>query len=206
MILDAQPDMRVIAHAASGAEAISTLAQKECDVVLMDVRMPGMDGLEATRQILSSDRAPRIVMLTTYDLDEYLLPAIRAGASGFLLKNSPPDELLAAIRTVHSGDAAIAPSATRRLLDHVASTPPNDPDPRLELLSDRERQVFDLIASGASNTEIAATLFLSETTVETHVRHILAKLKARDRVQLVVMAHEWGATKPGLTSSEPSPS
>ncbi|MFV0450667.1 MAG: response regulator [Propioniciclava sp.] len=204
MVIEAQPDMTVVAEAANGTEAIRTLRQRACDVVLMDVRMPGMDGLEATRRLLTcADAAaarpvPRVVMLTTYDLDEYLLAAIRAGASGFLLKNAPPAQLLSSIRTVHSGDAVIAPSATRRLLDHVAAGPANRHDPRLDELTERERDVLEHIAAGASNAEIAAALFLSETTVKTHVRHILSKLEARDRVQLVVLAYECGVARPGV--------
>lgn len=202
MVVKAQADMDVVAEAASGTEALAALARVTADVVLMDVRMPVMDGLEATARIVAMGEGtdaptPRVVMLTTYDLDEYLLTAIRAGASGFLLKNTPPEELLTAIRTVHTGDAVIAPSATKRLLDHVATAPVNQDDPRLELLTEREHEVLSLIAGGASNSEISATLFLSETTVKTHVRHILAKLEARDRVQLVVLAYESGIVRPG---------
>jgi len=166
-----------------------------------------MDGLEATRRILEAADAggaaspPRLVMLTTYDLDEYLLSAITAGASGFLLKNAPPADLLAAIRTVHTGDAVIAPSATRRLLAHVAANPsapgPDPVDPRLATLTDREREVLELIARGLSNAEISSTLYLSETTVKTHVRRVLAKLGVRDRVQAVVVAYESGLARGG---------
>lgn len=199
MVIDSQPDLSVVGHAGDGAQALELVAATPCDVVLMDVRMPGLDGLEATRRILAdADRRgstpPRIVMLTTYDLDEYLLTAIRAGASGFLLKNTPPEDLLSAIRTVHTGDAVIAPSATRRLLDHVANGAPEPvtPDPRLGCLTERESEVLALIARGMSNAEIGAELYLSETTVKTHVRHVLAKLEVRDRVQAVVLAHESG--------------
>jgi DNA-binding NarL/FixJ family response regulator len=219
MVIDGQPDMVVVGQAGSGAEAVDLVARTACDVVLMDVRMPGMDGLEATRRVLADlvpepdvapephppipapDEGPRVVMLTTYDLDEYLLEAIRAGASGFLLKNAPPADLLAAIRTVHTGDAVIAPSATRRLLARVATgedTVPPAPqdDPRLVTLTDRERQVLELIARGLSNAEISGELYLSETTVKTHVRRILAKLGVRDRVQAVVVAYETGLASP----------
>ncbi len=207
MVIDSQPDLAVVGEASDGLEAVELVGRTECDVVLMDVRMPAMDGLEATRQILASaaaddqlipdpDHGPRIVMLTTYDLDEYLLTAIQAGASGFLLKNAPPADLLAAIRTVYTGDAVIAPSATRRLLAHVAGgpapVPAGEEDPRLAQLTEREREVLELIARGLSNAEISATLFLSETTVKTHVRRLLAKLGVRDRVQAVVVAYESG--------------
>lgn len=205
MVIDAQDDLAVVGQAASGAEAIDLVARTACDVVLMDVRMAGMDGLDATRRILADadardlgEATPKIVMLTTYDVDEYLLAAIKAGASGFLLKNAPPADLLAAIRTVHTGDAVIAPSATRRLLGHVANAQPvPEPDPRAEQLTDRETEVLELIARGLSNAEISAALFLSETTVKTHVRHILAKLRLRDRVQAVIWAYESGLARPG---------
>lgn len=204
MVIDSQPDLRVVGQAGDGAEALRLVATTPCDVVLMDVRMPGLDGLEATRRILAeSDRRgstpPRIVMLTTYDLDEYLLTAIRSGASGFLLKNSPPADLLAGIRTVHTGDAVIAPSATRRLLAHVAvgADMAEAEDPRFATLTEREREVLELIARGQSNAEISTSLFLSETTVKTHVRRVLAKLGVRDRVQAVVAAYESGIARPG---------
>lgn len=200
MVIDSQDDMAVVGQAADGAEAVRLLTSLRCDVALMDVRMPELDGIEATRRILADADAagrtpPRIVMLTTYDLDEYLLTAISAGASGFLLKNAPPQDLLTAIRTVHSGDAVIAPSATRRLLDHVASGVPPVADPRLECLTDRETEVLSLIAQGMSNAEISTSLYLSETTVKTHVRHLLAKLRLRDRVQAVVFAYESGLAR-----------
>ena len=200
MVIGAQTDMVVAGQASDGVEALELLADCAADVVLMDVRMPHLDGLETTRRLIdAADLAgcepPKIVMLTTYDLDEYLLAAIKAGASGFLLKNAPPEDLLAAIRTVRDGDAVVAPSATR-LLAHVAtgtgSISPDAADPRLEVLTDREREVLELIARGLSNAEISAELFLSETTVKTHVRHILTKLGVRDRVQAVVVAYESG--------------
>lgn len=200
MVIGAQPDMVVAGQAEDGAAAVSLLARLACDVVLMDVRMPGVDGIEATRQILADADAagrdaPKVVMLTTYDLDEYLLTAISAGASGFLLKNVPPVDLLGAIRTVHSGDAVIAPSATKRLLTHVANGSPTAPDPKLGCLTERETEVLELIAQGLSNAEISAQLYLSETTVKTHVRHLLAKLRLRDRVQAVVFAYESGLAR-----------
>ncbi|WP_312178541.1 response regulator transcription factor [Arthrobacter sp.] len=211
MLINSQPDLTVVAEAGDGAQAVRVLAQVPADVVLMDVRMPGMDGIEATAKLLeraaaqpqgSADPGMRVVVLTTFDLDEYALSAIRAGASGFLLKDAPPEELLEAIRTVHRGDAVIAPSTTRRLLDHVAPLL-REPTPEVsrhaasvDTLTPREREVFTLIAGGLSNPEIAAMLFLSEATVKTHVGHILAKLGARDRVQAVVIAYETGIVAP----------
>jgi len=199
LVIDSQPDMRVVGQAGTGADAVALVRARECDVVLMDVRMPQLDGIEATARILADAdargrAAPKIVMLTTYDLDEYLLRAIRAGASGFLLKNAPPADLLAAIRTVHAGDAVIAPSSTKKLIEHVAAQRAVSPDGIAAItgLTDREREVLALIAQGKSNAEIAGTLYLGETTVKTHVRHVLAKLGARDRIQAVVMAHETG--------------
>jgi DNA-binding NarL/FixJ family response regulator len=204
MVLDAQDDMRVVGQAGDGAEAVRLAAGTKCDIILMDVRMPRMDGIEATKRILAhcdanGATAPRIVMLTTYDVDEYLLQAIRAGASGFLLKNSEPEALLDAVRTIHTGDSVIAPSATKRLIEHVATgaSAPVERDPRLDALSDREREVLELIACGQSNQEISATLYLSEATVKTHVRRILSKLDVRDRVQAVVFAYESGLAQPG---------
>lgn len=208
MLINSQPDLEVVSESANGADAVRALAATRADVVMMDVRMPGMDGIEATRRILAGHGSttdsdgPRIVVLTTFDLDEYALAAIHAGASGFLLKDAPPEELLDAIRTVHRGDAVIAPSTTRRLLDHVAPLL-REPSPTQSAHADavgrltaREREVFGLIAQGLSNPEIAAGLFLSEATVKTHVGHILAKLEARDRVQAVVIAYETGIVRP----------
>jgi DNA-binding NarL/FixJ family response regulator len=208
MLINSQPDLEVVAEAGNGQEALASLATARADVVLMDVRMPGMDGIEATGQLLGragsagAEEGPKVVVLTTFDLDEYALAAIQAGASGFLLKDAPPEELLAAIRTVHRGDAVIAPSTTRRLLDHVAPllrAPGPDTgrhDAAVQTLTPREREVFTLIAQGLSNPEIAAQLYLSEATVKTHVGHILGKLGARDRVQAVVIAYETGIVTP----------
>lgn len=212
MLINSQPDLDVVVEAGNGLEALQALGAAAADVVLMDVRMPGMDGIEATRRLIEraasapagSARAElRVVVLTTFDLDEYALAAIQAGASGFLLKDAPPEELLEAIRTVHRGDAVIAPSTTRRLLDHVApllrahgNERPEDHE-AVERLTAREREVFTLMAQGRSNPEIAADLFVSEATVKTHVGHILAKLGARDRVQAVVIAYETGVVTPG---------
>lgn len=212
MLINSQPDLDVVVEAGNGLEALQALGAAAADVVLVDVRMPGMDGIEATRQLMEraaaapsgSARAElRVVVLTTFDLDEYALAAIQAGASGFLLKDAPPEELLDAIRTVHRGDAVIAPSTTRRLLDHVAPLLRTQGNERPEhheavaRLTAREREVFILMAQGRSNPEIAAGLFVSEATVKTHVGHILAKLGARDRVQAVVIAYETGVVTPG---------
>jgi DNA-binding NarL/FixJ family response regulator len=202
MILEAQQDMTVVGEAADGLEAIDLLGRCPADVVLMDVRMPRLDGVEATRQLLSAgsgDGVPRVLILTTFDLDEYAFAAIKAGASGFLLKDVPPAELLTAIRAVHSGDAVVAPSTTRRLLDRFAPMlPASDapPPPSLAGLTEREREVLILIAQGLSNAEIAARLVLSEATVKTHVGRILMKLELRDRVQAVVLAYETGLVRP----------
>ncbi|MBQ1443910.1 MAG: response regulator transcription factor [Renibacterium sp.] len=212
MLINSQSDLEVVLQAGDGREALAGLSATAADVVLMDVRMPGMDGIETTRKLMERVRAAapgsrlaglKIVVLTTFDLDEYALAAIQAGASGFLLKDAPPEELLEAIRTVYRGDAVIAPSTTRRLLDHVApmlSAPSASNDEHQQAvrsLTTREHEVFLLIAQGLSNPEIAASLFLSEATVKTHVGHILSKLAARDRVQIVVIAYETGAVAPG---------
>ncbi|WP_425957057.1 response regulator [Xylanimonas sp. McL0601] len=206
MVIDSQPDLTVVAEAGDGIEALRVLAHEPADVVLMDVRMPRMDGLTATARLTESPDAPRVVVLTTFDLDEYVLEAIRSGASGFLLKDAPPEEMLAAIRTVHRGDAVIAPSSTRRLLEHLVTALPEasadggDASPEhaaLATLTDREREVLVLMARGRSNTEIAADLFVAEATVKTHVGRVLSKLGARDRVQAVVVAYETGLVRPG---------
>lgn len=206
MVIDSQEDLAVVLEAGDGAQAVRALARTEphVDVVLMDVRMPTMDGLTATAQITAREGAPKVVVLTTFDLDEYVLEAIRAGASGFLLKDAPPEEMLAAIRTVHHGDAVIAPSSTRRLLEHLVAVLPapeadgDDPTRRaIAELTDREREVLVLMARGRSNTEIGSDLYVAEATVKTHVGRILAKLGVRDRVQAVVAAYEAGLVRPG---------
>lgn len=204
MLIGSQPDLDVVGEAGHGAEAVALVDRLRAhdlgpDVVLMDVRMPGMDGLEATRRILAAHPGVTVVVLTTFDLDEYALDAIRAGASGFLLKDAHPEELLDAVRTCFRGDAVLAPSTTRRLLDHFLSPPPLDAsgDPRVAALTAREREVFELVGRGLSNAEIMAELVVSEPTVKTHVSHVLAKLGARDRVQAVVIAHETGVVRPG---------
>ncbi len=200
MLVDSQPDLEVVGQAGDGQAAVDLLAATRCDVVLMDVRMPRLDGIEATRRLLATPGfGARIVVLTTFDLDEHAFAALRAGASGFLVKDAPAEEVLQAVRTVHAGDSVISPSTTRRLLDHVAPTlPAGAPraDP-LAALTDREREVFLLIARGASNAEVRDRLFLAEPTVKTHVGRILAKLGLRDRVQLVILAYETGVVRPG---------
>ena len=201
MVLAAQPDMEVVAEAGDGVEALQVLRATEVDVVLMDVRMPKLDGVETTRRICQEPNPPKVLILTTFDLDEYAFSGLKAGASGFMLKDVPPGELLHAIRAVHSGDAVVAPSTTRRLLDRFAPMlPSGGKEPRhkeLERLTDREREVMVLVAQGLSNGEIAARLVLSEATVKTHVGRILTKLGLRDRVQVVVLAYETGLVRAG---------
>lgn len=198
MVIDSQPDLHVVGEAADGLAAVQAVPALRPDIVLMDVRMPVMDGIEATRRITSTPPSPRVVVLTTFDLDEHALAAIRAGASGFLLKDAPPEDLLAALRTVHHGDAVIAPSTTRRLLEHLAALA-GDPHARavVDTLTEREREVLVAMARGWSNAEIAERLFVAEGTVKTHVSRILAKADARDRVQAVVIAYEAGLVRPG---------
>jgi DNA-binding NarL/FixJ family response regulator len=199
MLIDAQPDMEVVGEAEDGRAALEALAVTTADVVLMDVRMPNLDGVEATRRLLDGPGdAPKVIVLTTFDLDEYVFAALRAGASGFLLKDAGPEELLAAIRAVLSGDAVVAPSATRRLLDHVTDALPggSGEDPRLERLTAREREVLLEVARGRSNAEIAGDLFLAEATVKTHVGRLLTKLGLRDRVQLAIFAYDAGLVRP----------
>ncbi|MDN4475935.1 response regulator transcription factor [Demequina sp. SYSU T00192] len=197
MVVDSQDDMTVVAEAGDGADAIDTLASlaPPADVALVDVRMPGTDGIAACQAITASSPT-KVIILTTFDLDEYVVAAIRAGASGFLLKDAPPEDLLGAVRTVHAGDAVIAPSSTRRLLARVAALPDPVDDVRLAALTDREREVLLLMARGLSNQEICGELHLAEPTVKTHVGRVLAKLGARDRVQAVVMAYEAGLVRP----------
>ncbi len=198
MVLDAQSDMTVVGEAGDGLAAVETLRCTPADVVVMDVRMPRLDGIEATRRICQAGDRPRVLMLTTFDLDEYAFAALKAGASGFLLKDVPPEELLFGIRAVHSGDAVVAPSTTRRLIDRFAPMLPSgaeSSDPNLSGLTSREREVLALIAQGLSNTEIGERLYVSEATVKTHVGRVLAKLGLRDRVQAVVFAYETGLVK-----------
>lgn len=199
LILDSQPDLEVVGEAADGREALAMARELRPDVVLMDVRMPGMDGLEATRRLLSGPEAPRVLMLTTFDLDEYVYDALRAGASGFLLKDVRPELLAEAVRVVADGDTLLAPAITQRLVQqYVRRARPGTTRPAaLDALTDRELAVLRLLARGRSNTEIASELYLSETTVKTHVTHVFGKLGLRDRAQAVVMAYESGLVEPG---------
>jgi DNA-binding NarL/FixJ family response regulator len=197
LVIDSQDDLVVVGEAGDGLSGVREAQRLRPDVVVMDVRMPVLDGIEATRRIISLPEAPKVIMLTTYDLDEHALAAIRAGASGFLLKDAPAEDLLAAVRTVYAGDAVLAASTTRRLLDHLA--PGVDPEAvaKVEGLTEREREVLVAVARGWSNAEIAEQLTVSAGTVKTHVSNLLAKLGIRDRVQAVVMAYEAGAVRPG---------
>ena len=197
MLVDSQPDMEVVGEAGDGVAAAALVESTDADVVLMDVRMPRVDGVEATRTITARGETPRVIVLTTFDLDEYAFAAIKSGASAFLLKDTPPADLLSAIRSVHSGDAVVAPSTTRRLLEHFAAAQPTAPPPALDGLTEREVEVLRLVARGRSNTEIATELVVAEATVKTHVGRILAKTHTRDRVQLVVLAYESGLVARG---------
>ncbi|MDP9806824.1 DNA-binding NarL/FixJ family response regulator [Trueperella bonasi] len=204
MVIDSQTDMRTVLEASHGKQALDRLNLVPADVVLMDIRMPGMDGLEATERITSSDFPhgvkPKVIILTTFDLDEYVMRAIRGGASGFLLKDAPPDQMLESIRTVHQGDAVIAPSSTKRLVSYLAEKAVEDRALRPEIvdvLTEREREVLYHMARGLSNTEIGDELAVAQATIKTHVGRIFAKLGARDRVQAVVLAYEAGLVRPG---------
>ena len=201
LVLEAQPDLEVAGEAGDGEQAVELVSRLEPDIVLMDVRMPIMDGVEATRRIVAAGARARVIILTTFDLDEYAYSALRAGASGFLLKDAPPADLLSAIRSVARGDAVVAPSTTKRLLESVADRLPDPsgtvPPEDLELLTAREREVLVEVARGLSNAEIAATLVLADATVKTHVGNVLSKLALRDRVQLVIYAYDHGLVAPG---------
>lgn len=204
MILEAEPDLEVIGEAADGREAVAEAARLRPDVVLMDVRMPEMDGIEATRRLLRGNEDTKVVMLTTFDMDEYVFEALQAGASGFLVKDVPPEQLVAGIRSVASGDSLLAPSVTRRLIQEFVRRPPEalrTAAPELARLTEREVEVLRMMARGRSNAEIATELFVSETTVKTHVAHVLSKLGVRDRVQAVVFAYESGVVQPGDSDS-----
>jgi DNA-binding NarL/FixJ family response regulator len=198
MILDAQEDLEVVGEAIDGRDAIRQFERLRPDVVVMDVRMPSMDGIEATRRLTAHDPPARILILTTFDLDEHVYDALRAGASGFLLKDRPSEELIAAVRVVAAGEALLAPTVTRRLIAEFARRAPAAPrSAELEELTDREREVLVLMARGLSNAEIASALFVAETTVKTHVGRVLHKLRLRDRAQAVVVAYESGLVQPG---------
>ena len=200
MILEAEEDIEVVGEASDGREAVEEARRLRPDVVLMDVRMPDVDGIEATRRLLSDPADTKVVMLTTFDMDEYVYDALRAGASGFLLKDVPPEQLVAGIRAVASGEALLAPSVTRRVIEEFVRRPPASVrtlPPKLGELTARELEVLKLIARGLSNAEIATELFVSETTVKTHVARVLMKLDLRDRVQGVVLAYESGLIEPG---------
>jgi DNA-binding NarL/FixJ family response regulator len=199
MLLAGEDDLELVAEASNGLEAVDKAARFDPDVVLMDIRMPELDGLEATRRILAADDSARIMILTTFDLDEYVYEALRSGASGFVLKDEPPESLLAAIRVVARGDALLSPAVTKRVIERFARTPRAEPPSGLAELTERELDVFRLIARGLSNAEIGRELYIGDTTVKTHITHILQKLGLRDRVQAVVLAHE-----AGLFESEPA--
>jgi DNA-binding NarL/FixJ family response regulator len=192
MLLGGEADIDVVAEASNGREAVDKAARFKPNVVLMDIRMPELDGLQATREILAANPGARILILTTFDLDEYIYEALRAGASGFVLKDDPPEQLIAAIRTVAAGDALLSPSITRSVISQFARLPQPAPPKELEELTSRELEVFQLIARGLSNSEIGERLFISDTTVKTHVTHVFQKLNLRDRVQAVVLAYQAG--------------
>jgi DNA-binding NarL/FixJ family response regulator len=201
MLLADEEGIEVVAEARNGLDAVEKAARFHPSLVLMDIRMPELDGLEATRRILATDSQARILILTTFDLDEYVYEALRAGASGFVLKDDPPEQLIAAVRTVAAGDALLSPAVTKRVISAFTQLPRPAPPKELDELTARERDVFRLIASGRSNAEIATELYISDTTVKTHITHIFQKLDVRDRVQLVVLAHQTGL----LEADVPSP-
>jgi DNA-binding NarL/FixJ family response regulator len=204
MLLSGEEEIEVVAEASTGLEAVDKAKRFHPNVVLMDIRMPELDGLQATRQILAGDADARILILTTFDLDEYVYEALNAGASGFVLKDDPPEQLIGAVRTVAAGDALLSPTITKRVIKQFARIPrPTQPE-GLDELSERELEVFRLIARGLSNTEIAVELFIGETTVKTHVTHILQKLGLRDRVQAVVLAYQAGIVAVDAGASEPA--
>ena len=202
MLLAGEEDIDVVAEASNGLEAVEKANRFHPDVILMDIRMPELDGLEATRRILTAHNSARILVLTTFDLDEYVYEALRAGASGFVLKDDPPEQLLGAVRVVAGGDALLSPTVTKRVIRQFTRMPRPAPPQALEDLSEREQEVFRLIARGLSNAEIGKELFISETTVKTHVTHILQKLNLRNRVQAVVLAYETGLFEPDTQSPD----
>ena len=192
MLLADEPDIDVIAEASNGLEAVQKAARFDPTVILMDIRMPELDGLEATRRIVEADQAARVLIVTTFDLDEYVYEALRAGASGFVLKDEPPERLIAAVRTVAAGEALLSPTVTKRVIREFTRIPRATPPEELGELTAREREIFQLVAEGLSNPEIAERLFIGETTVKTHVTHVFQKLGLRDRVQAVVLAYRTG--------------
>ncbi len=204
LLLDGEDGIDVVAEARNGLEAVNSAARFHPTVVLMDIRMPELDGLQATRRILAADPAARVLILTTFDLDEYIYEALKAGASGFVLKDDPPEQLIAAIRTVAAGEALLSPTVTKRVIRQFTRVARPTPSKQLADLSSREQDVFRLVARGLSNAEIAGELFISETTVKTHVTHILQKLNLRDRVQAVVLAYQTGLFEPGAASDQRS--
>jgi DNA-binding NarL/FixJ family response regulator len=198
MILETEPDIDVVGEAADGADALRAARRERPDLVLMDIQMPGMDGLEATAALTALDRAPKVLILTTFERDDYVFTALRHGASGFILKNAPPEQLVAAVRTVAAGDALLAPSVTRRIVEEFARRPAwPAADATVTRLTEREREVLREVATGRTNAEIAAQLYVGEATVKTHVSNVLTKLGLRDRVQAVVFAYEHGVVQPG---------
>ena len=209
MLLSGEDDIEVVAEASNGIEAVEKAARFSPTVVLMDIRMPELDGLEATRRILAADPEARVLVLTTFDLDEYVYEALRAGASGFVLKDDPPEQLLEAVRTVASGEALLSPAITKRVIREFTRMARPSPPKELDDLSTREREVLRLIALGLSNAQIGQELFIGETTVKTHVTHILSKLGLHDRVQVVVLAHQTGIVeadgRPPLDGRDASP-
>jgi DNA-binding NarL/FixJ family response regulator len=209
MLIAGEEDMEVVAEAATGLEAVSDAARFHPSIVLMDIRMPQLDGLEATRRILAADPAARVLILTTFDLDEYIYQALQAGASGFVLKDDPPEQLIAAIRTVAAGDALLSPTITKRVIKQFARIPRPEPPKGLDELTARELEILRLVVDGLSNAEIGQELYIGETTVKTHVTHILQKLGLRDRVQAVVLAYQSGlietdALRPGAAGEGPT--
>jgi DNA-binding NarL/FixJ family response regulator len=192
LLLADEPDIEVVAEAGNGREAVTYAARVRPDVILMDIRMPELDGLEATRRILATDTTARVLILTTFDLDDYVFEALRSGASGFVLKDDPPEQLLAAVRTIAAGEALLSPAVTRRVIRHFTRLNTQQPPPGVSMLTTRELQVFELITRGLSNAEIGRELFISDTTVKTHVTRLLQKLDLRDRVQAIVLAYQTG--------------